>query len=325
VAPVVALLAACAGPDLTTPITEFNKAAGDAQAALQTDQGELDKAILAHAQEVASGPSGPRVHWKGDSCVQTSAGCQVFITVDEKDPLLAGVTTKAEWPLNSGAVQHGVLELLTAVTAYTAGLEQIVKADTAAKVQTATNITKANIIALGGSVDDLRKQLGLPSAGAKAIATSFGAPIVDIISFGLQQYVNSVKLRALRAAVNQMEPVFGPATNTFEIVAAEARELRLAVLDSNFNDAYDEQRHHPADKTKLKAFVDAADSYDAALKVKPQIIFSNLRAAHASLADALNNRKLSFEQLWPYLQNIFGEATKLAALAKQLEDAGKKT
>jgi hypothetical protein len=305
-------LAGCTAADLQTPIAGFSGAATAANSSLALQQGAIDKALLDYSVAAALKTSVLVRHKKGE-CEAGTPSCRLYVKFDNLD-----------WPVTPGAIDHGVLVLAAAVADYGTNLLNIAKATTASQIQSALGETKSRVIALAGTIDTLDKA---PKNSPEALTpkvTAYGGPVADLVSYGLTQYTERVKLDAIRSAVDQMERVFDPLTVTFSRVAKESALINSAMAHTKFVEAENAYTNSPADKDKLIAYQAAAETYDAVLK-QPQEMFEDLRKAHAALAKALDRQNLTSAELWDYLQKVSDSATQLANIIKQLEDAGKKS
>jgi hypothetical protein len=307
------LLAGCNAADLKTPISSFAVATKSAQDSLGQEQAALDSAILDKSLAVAQEADAPTVTHNVGDCTQTAPRCRLFLKYENH-----------EWPFTKGKIDHGVLDLMAGISTYADNLASIANSDSAAKIQTALDETKASVISIAGTIDKLNGATASAPQSVSAKANAYAAPVTGLIAFGLQRYTEWVKIRALRDGTNAMEVIFDDLTAKFERLSKDASSIRLAILDIKFSNAYEAYIDTPTDKAKVTALRAAGDEYDAALQSTPAALFANLRKAHGALADALNHRNLSFAQLWPYLQSVFDQATKFANLLKQLEDAGDK-
>jgi hypothetical protein len=74
---------------------------------------------------------------------------------------------------------------------------------------------------------------------------------------------------------------------------------------------------------KYQALVDAAEALDRSKQIKPETIFVALQQAHATLAEALQNPQLKFDDLGPAVQQVAVEAERLAAIAKAFKQAAR--
>ena len=303
-APVAALLAGCANPDVTQPVADFLKSTNDAKGVLTTDQTAIDKSRLDTAYAKAVSPTAT-VYWDGCALGDQVKLCHVYVD-DGSGPI----------PLNERAINHNVLVMMGDFASYVDNLNKIAGAKTASEVDTAAGKTKASISAAAANAQKL-----FPNSNIKAVS-AYSGPIIGLASFGLQRIVERKKVRALIQATDAMQPIIDQAAIAFGLVSTQASDLRGAEVNANFVKAEKALRKAPHDQSKVKTLGDAADKFDEYLSLNTKQIFADLASAHGAIRDALHNRNMTFEQLWPYLNNISGNVTKFAELIKQLKDAG---
>jgi len=306
-----ASLAACTTADVKSPINGLTAATGQAKDKLVADQADIDKFVLETSANAATQPGALPVSWGEGECGGGEPRCHLFIS--------DGMAT---WPLTTRSIEHGVLAIMDGLVQYGANLNKIAIATTAGEVQTALGQTKASVAGFATAEDDFRKASGLQPSGLKPLLTAYAGPTIDLISFGLTQYIERKKVAAIKEAVHTMQPVLDETVEAFEAVALEAARIRQTDIAKRFNAADAAFRRAHTDKTKLAALGSAADTYDQFLGLKDTKVFAGLANAHAALRDALDRKNLSFDEVWLQLKYVSDETAKFAALLQHLKDAG---
>ena len=301
-------LSACAANNLSEPIGAFKQVTDQAASGLEKQQTAINKEIFDEATDAALKQDFATVNPLTGDCGLTGR-CRLFVKVDAGAP----------WPYSSGAFDDGVIALMDQVQAYVANLSAIASAGTPAEIDNATAKVKANTLALAGTIDAIQKQRGVVGASLQSTITPFAAPVTELVTFGLQQYVEAKRRAAIREAAHEMQPVLDDAVLVFNEVMSESFELKRNALAGAFQKARDDYRADPHDKTKLTAYKNAAEALDGVLVAKPETMFTDLAKAHAALVRALDMKDLSFAEVWPLLRSVAENATKLASIAQEFE------
>lgn len=311
-------LAACNASDLQTPISSFSKATTAAQASLAQQQAVIDTALLDEGAATAVAAAREKVapiHAPTGDCEVGSTRCRLVVT-NAKGVVL---------PISKGALpDHGVLDLMNAINDYATDLAAIASSDSSTKVEAALVQAKTSVISLAGSADAIGNVAATSPDSLTKKASAYAAPVTGLITFGVERYLERLKINALTDAVDTMEAVLPEATADFDRLSLYARNVTLTQLADGVDAAAKAYMFAKADKAKIAAYRAAAEDYDAALK-SPQGLFDNLAKAHTALAHALHHRDMTFAELWPYLQKVLAEAAQLATLTAQIEQAGKKS
>ena len=302
-------LSSCAAGNYLQPIQKFRTATDDAKTSLDAELKAVDNTILDYSLSLAAADNDSKIVTVGGDCLTDSARCRLTLVAKDGD-----------WPFSRGALGQNVSDLMAAVATYSATLESIASATTAADIQKGLNDAKANAISLAGTIETI------PGAtpGLKDRVTAYAGPITELVGFGLRQYTESVKIAALRTAVGAMDIDLDAMVFVFDEASKAAANSNLEVLSQALIKAHLDLLDKPHDKKTLEALRTAAENLDTALIGRPIAMFVALRQAHAALNDALQGRFRSFEAVYPHLQTVIDEAQKFAHAAKQLEEAATK-
>jgi hypothetical protein len=329
---VVAVLAACSTSDFKQPVTAFADATKLAAASLTEYEQTLDKAALdANITYAAAHPAELRA--MSNECRLGAQRCRLVLRSRDG-------TTR---PLDPGPVDPKIRAIMAAVVEYSNNLKAIATADKTAEIKTATDATKTNAINLAKAIDAYNAQQKVKADKLEPRVTELAGPLAEAAAFALNLYVESIKLKALRHATTVMDEVFPE----LMAIAGEVADAGMAVKRNQLGVAYvnaddtlwqkqqqqsqpqqpqpqQEQpktQQPPVDRAKVVAVISAAQAYDSALNTKPKALFNALAEAHQKLTKALNKSDVTFEELWPLLQNVADQASKLAAIVQAIQKA----
>ncbi len=299
------LVAACSASDFTTPVTAFSDVTGTAATSFKSSRESIEK--LATAKRFALVANGGNIGVDGDDCTPNGKHCRLVVIdkFGKKQPLAS--------PLDNLQL------LMDGLNAYTKGLVNIVKADTAGEVAKGTQAIKTNLSGLAQDADSLAKATNVKGVSF-ARASAFIAPVSDAANFAISKALEAEKVAALRQATSEMEEMFPALTKVFEAVNTAAMRHQRNEIDAAFRKARDEYRRTRSDSNRT-AFVNAADAYNAALTSNPKNVFEALREAHGVLAQSLKSSNPSFTELFGLLERATEEANKLAEINKAFQKA----
>jgi hypothetical protein len=294
-------LAGCSTPPgVDSAMDKFATASNAANSALTS----YDSALAARLTELRRAEAlenSNRVRPADDSCDTSAQNCVIILSHPTEEPQPISVTTLI--PVH--------LEAMHQIALYADSLKAITKADAVPEVKAAFDQASAAAVSLA--------QLAPNPAVAPAVkAFTVAASKAGVWIFG--QYQDSIKLNALRDAINQMEPVMKDATEKFANVTLFASlpdKTRLVRVLDERTQAFEDQ---PSDAT-LGQMLDAAQKLDAALGAQPGAVFEKMGKAHTQLFEAINGSEISFASALVQIEGVLNEAQKLAAIAKEFEAA----
>jgi hypothetical protein len=305
-------LCGCAAADFKKPISGFSEATKLAAASFE----EYAKITDGEKQEqrvekiIASAATLDRA--STDDCTPNGKRCRVTAVIDGKSQ-----------PIGSEPFAPLFRRLMAGVVTYSGNLEAIANANTAGDIKTAVDATKTQVVGLAKAIDSYNAQNNPRSPKLEPRITSFASPVADAILFGLSKFLEQLKLAALRNATSNMDIIFPSITQYFKTFSAEGLALKQIKLRNAYREANEAFAVPNLTPKRLANLQTAANAYDVALSTEPAKIFDDLRKAHRALTLALNEPEPSFEQLWPLLQNVADEASKVAVLVNVFEKAAK--
>jgi hypothetical protein len=303
------LLSSCSAADFKEPIGAFSKATTAAASSFADYQKVIDAASSDHKLVAAAQNTLINVREEPGTCRDKYSHCRLQVKLSDGWHYLGTEPTAPQ-----------IQKLMDGLVAYAATLTAIASADTAGDVKSALGAAKASITNLATAGDALAKQVGRP-ANLTSSVSALSGPVTDVVNFALTQYLEQVKLDALKTATNKMNKLFPRLVPLFGDVGSTAVGIKVADLEKAYVDAKNTSHTDPTSQSKLQAWEAAATAYDAALSTSPTKIFTDLMLAHTSLTAALNSPTPTFDEVWTQLQNVADDATKLAAAAKALKDA----
>jgi hypothetical protein len=298
------LLAACAASDFAGPVTAFSDTTTQAASSFRSSRESVEK--FASERRLKLLTAGGFLQPMDKDCVAGAHQCRLVIT--DK----SGVKKPATVSLRN------LQRLMDELDAYTKGLANIVKANTAGDVTKATDALKSNLTGLAQHAGELAKQHNVNVSFARA--TPFISPVVDAANFAISKALEAQKIAALRQATSDMEDMFPALTKVFDAVNTAAMRDQMNQINAGFRKA---QAAYLANRNDANAdaYIRTAAAYDAALNSNPKNVFDALRDAHSALAQSLNSSNPSFTELWAYLQRATEEANKLAEINKAFQNA----
>ncbi len=308
---VVACLAvsSCTTSQVKPAVEQFAAATGDAKKALDAQTAALNDALIASANSWALASPGRPVTALAGDCTDGDPRCRLVVFTPHGD--------QAPFTPGGGYVSA----LMQGFADYAAGLRDIVDAGDPVALNKATDGVKQSILAFAGTAANAAKLAGLDATALTANAAAVADPLEQIATLALQHYTDARKLAAIKAAVLGMDPILAEATPVFERTAELGRRVQVSAAEKRFTTLYAAYLHGPVTAKLLNDLRAAAVSYDTALQSHPDDVFATLGEAHAKLALALSGRAVSFNDLWPILNELSAEAAEVAAAAKKLQEA----
>ena len=192
-------------------------------------------------------------------------------------------------------------------------------------------------IAIADREQEINVALNSVTKGVGAIANVFGSSVSPtptvgnrIIGYFTAQYLDTIKLDALKIATTKAEESLGDTTAFFSTI-------RLSFLQDDItraHDDYQEARSAFNNSKKLPRPTKLLDNYETTAKKlntllemrevlkdkKKPSVFDNLRSAHSALHKALTQKtKSSFDSALSQIDFYVREAEKLVTIIEQLE------
>lgn len=200
---------------------------------------------------------------------------------------------------------------LAGLKAYVANLKLIVAADTVNKVTASAN-------AALGSLKNIETAVAGPKAGRVA---KFSKPTGSAIYWLIGQYVDYVKVRALKKATMRAQPVIVKLAGFYDSIdeAAAAYEVgKVAVTFEKAKKAY--RAANPPNSQAIDLYVSAAQKYDKALNAASAHPLKAFAKAHAKLNDQLNG-KISLSEALAAIENFVERAKAFKAIVDEFDQA----
>jgi hypothetical protein len=204
------------------------------------------------------------------------------------------------------------LQLMDQISQYAKGLQAIVDADTESAVDVSINSVDASLLKLAALVKPSNPNF-----------ESFSVPVSDSVKWIAGQYINSVKLDALRTATRNANPLIMKSVDIFRHEADAADKGVRATLAEEVSVRKDSFKStHSA--TDLTNWITAARAYDAVLTSPPaSTVFAKLADAHDALTKALSDNSISLETLFTKLDELKRQAKELQKIASEFMAARK--
>lgn len=283
------------------PVSDFAAATTDAATALA----EIDKKTTKVYDEALRNEinNGTRL-LRQEGCQLTSERCQLIATNMDRE--------SAVFPPES--VLNNIVTLMLGVTAYSQGLNEIVTADTAAKVAASVNATL-------GSVESFSKTVG---GGAAPTVSAYKEPGGKAINWIFSQRIARLQINGLQQATTAAQPVISQVATTLEATASLAEDMDLAPVLKQFDAAWEKYEEDPTESNLNTAIAKAAAS-DMVLRTRPSSVFAALNTAHESLTQSLNGEGVSVIEVMAKIELFAEEAANVAAIIRELDKANNKS
>ena len=295
------LLAACGSPgDYQKPIQTFAEATTSARDSLrqyvvaldrQAEEALMEKAVKEHDNvEVPEG-----------ECAGISASpCHVVYKAGAKS-----ISLSPEFSAPN------LLALFDAIKTYADGLQAIATSDSASKAEASLASTSGNLKALAELIDK------------QGTASAYAEPVASGAAWLIGEYIDQIRLDALRSATQEADPLVAEAASYFEdtlqiAVDGTRGPFSFAVIEkeSAFSD-------DPSPST-IKSLVKAVDDYNAALSAEPKNVFDKFKSSHHELTEALKRKELSFANAFAAMESLKAEAEKLKKIVEAFIAASQK-
>ncbi len=308
-------VAACSVTDYKQPIGDMAGALDQSLATIE----EIDRRITAvydadWRKDLAEKPVTVKLRTVTKTCRLKSDGCRLEIR-------RSGKSDHKQFPPTS-VIPNSKLAL-AGLRAYVTNLGLIVDADTVNAVTASANAAlgslqniERNIKAAVAKPDD-----GKPGDEKPGPVATFGAPTVSAINWLIGQYVDYVKVRALKKATKTAQPVVVKLANYFDAVSELQAIYELTKVADAFEaakQAYDAVT--PPDSRSIDQYVSAARNYDRALRAASVHPLRDFAKAHAKLEDQLNGNT-SLSEAFAAIENLVERAKAFEAIIDEFDQA----
>jgi len=187
----------------------------------------------------------------------------------------------------------------------------IVAADTVNKVTASAN-------AALGSLKNIETAVAGKEAGTVA---NFGPPTVSAINWLIGQYVDYVKVRALKKATKEAQPVIKKLAGFFDTVGELATTFEVAKAGEAFVAAKKTYRAvKPPNSRAIDEYVAAAQKYDRALSAADAHPLRAFAVAHAKLEGQLNGG-VSLSEAFAAIEDLVEKAKAFEAIIDEFDQA----
>ena len=289
-------VSACSVAEYDPPIRTFSEAASSANTALSgySDLAVREVGRIRREQALAT-PPGVRFMEEGESldCQGDSRRCRIVILASRDDPNPRLI--EPDPPIQN------ILILMNEIRKYGNGLQAIVAADTAAKVERSVDSVNGNLV-------NLAKLVGQDKSFG-----SFATPAGEAIKWAFGAYINSVKLNALRTATQNADPLIADSVEVFTKAMEQADSITRVGLAENVSRRLDAFRESHSD-AHLSNLLQAARAYDTVLTADPATVFVELTKAHSDLTKALNDDEISWDKAFASLEAVKTHAQRLEGI-----------
>lgn len=313
----LSILAACSVTDYQKPIGDMAAAVDQSVATID----RLDKRITAIRNEqwrnqIAAGDA--LLLDVEDACSQGAPGCWLEVHYFEKDKETGEEIEKAaRFPAASmiPKAQAGLVGLKL----YVANLRAMIDADTADKVAASANAALGSL----KNIETTIREPGDPSPGPVA---KFGKPTVGAVNWLIGQYVDHVKVRALKRATGRAQPVVVKLAGLYDAISEAEAAFDLGKASADFvnqQEAYDEITDTAGARPDARAigqYVLAAKKYDQALRASSARPLKAFAEAHATLTDQLHG-KISLPEALAAIERFVVKAKEFEQIVDEFDQA----
>ena len=297
------VLSACSVAEYEAPIKDFSAATASADKALNSYSQIVVKEVTdVRRAEAAAHPAAVRIA-KGE-CQGDSPRCRIVILRERNEANPRHLVPEQPIPT--------ILSLMGEIRKYAGGLEAILTADTASKVEQSVDSVNGSLLNLAKLVESDTKTF-----------ESFATPAGEAVKWLFGVYIDSVKLGALRTATRNADPLIADAEPIFAEAMKQANNATRDSLAETVSERHDAYREAKNDAT-LTSLLQAAQTYDALLTAAPETIFPRFRTAHADLTKALNDDEITWDRAFAALEAFQADADRLGKIVEDLLAAAEK-
>ena len=299
-------LAACSVTDYKQPIGDMAAAVDQSIATINKLDQRITAVVDAQWRKDLADPKTARLLPFDDTCSLNDTQCRLRIRskgIDKSFPPTS-VIPKAR----AG---------LAGLKAYVANLKSIVEANTVAAVTASANAALGSVKKIETAVANA----GGPEAGTVA---NFGPPTVSAINWLVGQYVDYVKVRALKRATKRAQPVIDKLAEFYDDIGRAAADYELKTAGEAFVAAKKAYRAvKPPNSRSIDQYVAAAHKYDQALSATSARPLRAFADAHAKLNEQLNG-DISLPEALAAIENLVERAKAFKAIVDEFDQASSK-
>jgi hypothetical protein len=306
-------LAACSTERYGEPIKGFSDAAAQASDAVRNMNQTLADATLDYVMRSATDPR------LGELRLEKDADCGAYVPETSAED---AVRCRAVFVVNGEGGQTVTIDrehytnpmgnmvaVMAAIQKYAANLAEVQADNTSEEVNASIDKIQANLVELIKATDPTAQvPEGLPQAAGEGVKWAFG------------QYIESVKLDALRKATKAAAAPLDDAAFAFKEFAKSAKQqISVTVMA----EAAKAMRNRPDNSVASnRQALNQANAYDDLLTAPLSPMLDNLVAAHRKLETALNgDGKVSIQEVFSRFEEIKAQAEQVAKIAKDISAA----
>ena len=297
-------LAACSVTDYQKPISDMAAAVDQSIASIN----KLDQRMTAARNE----------QWRKDIADETallvaaSGACSLGKPRCLLEILHKGSSQTSQFP--SASVIPKARAGLTGLNAYVANLRSIVEADTVNKVTASANSALGSL----KNIETAIEEAGGPKAG---LVANFSEPTGSMINWLVGQYVDYVKVQALKKATKSAQPVIARLASFYDTIAEAAATYDLGNAAADFVKAQETfDNATTINSQAINQYVSAAQKYDQSLRASSARPLKAFADAHAKLTDQLNG-DISLSDALAAIENLVERAKAFKAIVDEFDQA----
>lgn len=243
-----------------------------------------------------------------NQCAAGTKGCSLVVLKRQGSEAVF----ESNYPLNS-IIPNG-LKALQMMKTYVSRLKSIIEADTAAKITASANATLGSLEEISNRI---AQEKGEPVSGAHKI-TEYKEPVIGLIEWITERYVERVKKEALAKATNDAHPIIVDLTKFYGTAAQSLKVAEFSGALVSFKDK--QEKFDDLDEiteSSINTYVQAANDFDAALKAEAANPIKAFETAHEILAKQLNrknDKKITLADVASAIERLEHEAKAIKAL-----------
>lgn len=297
----VAFAVACSSASYEAPVAKFAAATQTAETSLAALNDEIGRSYWDLQKTRIGRGELIMLPTRGD-CDLRSSRCR--LDIQDKSGEAKPFTERG--PLSTA------LEVMASIHRYADGLAAVLAADTASAVE-------GNVNTALGNVEKLAKTLADAQGKSSSSVPDFSAPAAQIVNWLVGQYVESVKLSALRHATTQADATIQEAANLFQQMPYFASLGTRRELVRRYQAAIDDLGPTPKPDA-IDRVSKTAHAYDLFLQSDPSEAFVAMGKAHRALAQNLSQKNVTFASMAAEIERFVGEVERIAKAVKELSE-----